>query len=58
MAEPAKPAVVAFDFPGLISNIDQRDLPPGAAEDQFNLTSIEIGEMQVRQGVREVIFEA
>ena len=56
MAEPAKPAVTVVDFPGIATNIDERDLPPGAAEDQLNMTCIEVGEMRTRQGLREVIF--
>lgn len=45
------------EFPGLITNVDSRDLPVGAAEDQVNLTCIVTGELRCRLGVREVIFE-
>lgn len=57
MAEQAKPSVWGIDFVGIVINIDQRDIPPGAAEDQLNLTCIELGEMSVRRGMQEIIFD-
>jgi hypothetical protein len=58
MSEPAKSTVTLADFPGLIDNVDQRDLPPGGAEVQVNATCIRLGELQIRRGLREVTFEA
>ena len=50
--------VVARDFVGLIDNVDQRDLPPGAADDQVNICCIVLGELSVRLGYREILFDA
>lgn len=55
--EPAHPAVLIMDFPGLMTNVDPRDLPTGAAEEQTNLTCIVTGELRQRLGMREVTFE-
>lgn len=55
--EPARPADVILDFPGLSLNADPRDLPPGAAEEQTNMASDVPGEMRSRLGLREVEFE-
>jgi hypothetical protein len=49
--------VVCRDFPGLIDNVDPRDLPPGAADVQVNVCCILLGELQVRLGYREVSFD-
>ena len=57
MPEPARPVSTADDFPGILTNVDQRDAPVGAAEEQVNLTSMLIGELTSRQGIREVMFE-
>ena len=57
MAEPAKPAVFIADFPGLLTNVDPRDLADGSAADQLNLQSIEYGAMITRAGIREVSFD-
>jgi hypothetical protein len=50
-------AVEMRDFPGLMLNIDPRDLPPGAAQDQVNACCIVQGELQIRLGYREVKFD-
>lgn len=55
---PAIPSVEIMDFPGMITNLDERDLPPGAASEQVNVCSLIGGELQVRRGIREVTFEA
>lgn len=57
MPRPAKPAVIAYDFPGIQLAIDPRDFQDGAAEMQINLQSTQYGEMQSRAGIREVSFE-
>jgi hypothetical protein len=49
--------VTIIDFPGLLSNVDPRDLPDGAATEQVNCASLLLGKLQVRQGIRPVIFE-
>lgn len=58
MAQPARPTVEINDFPGMLSNIDARDLPNGAAESQVNVTSVVAGELRSRLGMREVTFES
>jgi hypothetical protein len=57
MADIARPIETASDFPGIMTNVDPRDIPAGAAEIQFNLSSIFIGELTSRLGIREVVFE-
>lgn len=57
MADEAPGAVVADDFPGLITNSDSSDIPPGAAEIQVNITCVRFGELQVRRGLRQIVFE-
>jgi hypothetical protein len=58
MPAPAQPVSEAQDFPGMLSNVDPRDIPAGAAEEQVNICSIVQGELRVRLGIREVVFEA
>lgn len=55
---PNRGEVVARDFQGLVDNIDQRDIPPGAAEDQINACCILMGELSIRLGYRTVVFDA
>jgi len=57
MSVPARSTVELRDFPGLITNADRYDLPEGAGQVQVNLCSFVMGEMQVRQGIRELVFE-
>jgi hypothetical protein len=54
---PARATVELRDFHGLITNADRYDLPEGAGQVQINLCSIILGELQVRQGIRELVFE-
>lgn len=49
--------VIARDFPGLIDNIDQRDIPPGAADEQVNCCCIILGELSIRLGYKAVLFD-
>lgn len=58
MSQPAKVVLVLDDFPGLLTHADPRDLPPGAAREQTNVTSAEPGQLTVRAGLRELKFEA
>jgi hypothetical protein len=53
----AKPAITIVDFPGIMMNVDPRDFPEGASEDQVNAASIKVGELNVRHGIRAVVFE-
>lgn len=55
--KPAKPVVTVIDFPGVMTNVDPVDTPPGAAEVQLNLASVILGEACIRRGIRPVQFE-
>lgn len=55
--EPAKPVTIMADFPGMMTNVDPRDFPEGASEDQVNACSFKVGELNVRNGIRAVVFE-
>lgn len=57
MPTPAKPVVQIVDFPGMMVNVDPRDFPEGASEDQVNACSLKVGELTVRGGIRAVEFE-
>ncbi len=57
MADVARPIVIMADFPGMFTNVDPRDLPEGGAEEQLNATSMRLGELSVRLGIREVTFQ-
>ena len=57
MPRPAKPVAQTIDFPGLLTNVDSRDLPAGAAEEQLNATCVTLGELRIRLGIREVVFD-
>lgn len=51
------PPQVVGDFPGLINNVDGRDLPPGAGQVQVNLQSRVQGNLQTRKGLARISFE-
>ena len=57
MASPARQEIAMTDFPGLALAADPRDIPPGSSEEQVNMACINIGELVVRRGLREVTFE-
>jgi hypothetical protein len=57
VAEKPKSSVVMRDFPGLITNLDPDDLPPGSAQVQVNVTSSRPAVLEPRPGYRVVIFE-
>jgi hypothetical protein len=57
MSEPSKDGLVMREFPGLVNNMDPRDLPPGVADVQKNLLSRIRGQLTVRRGLRDVKFE-
>jgi hypothetical protein len=50
-------AVPIRDFPGLVSNADAHDIPPGAAQVQVNATGQRPGELAVRPGFRRLRFD-
>ena len=52
-----KSAAIIADFPGLQLTIDPRDIEDGGAEVQINACSLNQGELTVRRGVKEVVFE-
>lgn len=58
MPKPAQPITVATDFPGMMSDVDPRDIPAGAAEEQVNICSMVPGELRVRLGLQEVTFDS
>lgn len=45
------------DFPGLTTNADGPDIPPGAALEQVNMMSNRKGELTARPGLLPVLFE-
>jgi hypothetical protein len=51
------PKVVVRDFPGLLTDADPNDLPPGAAREQVNCASERPGELRARRGYKVVRFE-
>jgi hypothetical protein len=44
-------------FSGMISTVDPRDVPPGQAVLQINLSVSRPGEANVRHGLKELTFE-
>lgn len=46
------------DFTGLILQADAHDMPPGAGQDQVNAKSDTAGQLQVRDGMLLVSFDA
>lgn len=52
-----KTSVEIRDFPGLVNNADERDLPDGSAAVQVNAMSNKMAELVVRPGYRVVSFE-
>ena len=57
MPQPSRPAVMLLDFNGIMTNVDPRDLPVGASEEQVNLCSLISGEMRTRLGLHQVEFD-
>ena len=45
------------DFPGLVTNTDPHDLPPGAAVEQVNCHTPRLGELRPRLGSKPVKFD-
>lgn len=57
MGQPARTAVDIRDFPGMMTNVDANDTPPGASAEQVNATSQKEASLTVRGGLRLVSFE-
>jgi hypothetical protein len=57
MGEPARETLDIAEFPGLVREVSQYALPPGASPVQVNVTSEGVGKLDVRAGYREVTFE-
>lgn len=57
MSEPARTEVAIQNFRGMASNIDPNDVQPGFSEVQINVNGLRAGELAVRRGLREVVFE-
>lgn len=57
MADRPASGLVIRQFPGLVDDLDEFDLRPGAAQVQTNLQSVTPGALEVRPGTVEVEFE-
>lgn len=57
MADKPRATVRMNDFPGIMTNMEKTDIPPGAAAFQLNLMSKRQGEMETRPGFRPVTFD-
>lgn len=57
MSEPARTEVAIRDFRGMASTPDPTDIDPGFSEIQINVNGFRRGELEVRRGLREVVFE-
>ncbi len=57
---PKEPAAVVRleDFPGMMTNVDPRDAPAGAADLQVNAVCVKAAELQIRGGLKPVVFDA
>lgn len=59
MADPiSRRQVEAADWPGMMSSIGSQTKTPAAGAIQINLQSNVAGEIHVRPGIREVVFES
>lgn len=52
-----KSTVSIRDFMGMATNIDPSNLKPGVARVQINVHGIQRGQLEVRRGLRELVFE-
>lgn len=57
MAEQPLKRTSIRDFPGLATNLDRQDLPPGAAAEQVNVASYRPAQLVWRPGLRPVSFD-
>lgn len=58
MGKPAENTVFLEDFLGLVNNVDDRAIPPGAGQIQINCCCIRMGELEVRWGLRQLTFDS
>lgn len=58
MGEPAETSVEISEFRGMATTLDASDLPPGVSAIQVNVDGRHRGKLEVRRGLREVVFEA
>ncbi len=57
MPDTPRSVVAIEDFAGLVLDADPRHLPPGAAAEQVNCTSEDLGRLMSRKGYEIVTFE-
>lgn len=57
MAEIPKSMVAIKVFQGMASNFDPTDLNPGVSQVQVNVNGFAKGKLEVRRGLRELVFE-
>ena len=57
MAETPRTLLKISAFKGMATNPDSSDLQPGVAELQVNVNGMRQGMLEVRRGLREIVFE-
>lgn len=57
MPEPPRTEVRIAVFSGMVSNVDPNDLQPGYSQLQINIAGLQRGQLEVRRGLRELLFE-
>lgn len=57
MGQPARVTLELNDFPGLVTNMDDHEIPEGAGQIQTNAVCLKVSQLAVRKGYREVVFE-
>jgi hypothetical protein len=55
--EKVKGTIRIRDFQGMASNFDPTDIQPGVSQLQINVSGNQRGKLEVRQGLRELIFD-
>lgn len=57
MPEPAENRIEIKEFPGLVQHSDTYDVQDGSAQELTNMECSTPGEMAVRKGFKEVLFD-
>lgn len=57
MAEIPRSMLAIKVFEGMASNFDPTDLKPGVSEVQINVNGFAKGKLEVRRGLRELVFQ-
>lgn len=57
MAQRPDQTIYMQDFPGLVNNLDPRQLPPGVAQVQVNAGCVVQGRLDVRGGLKIITFD-